>query len=68
MKGMGADETVVYTQKSVPEEVKRFAPDAIIDCVGGIERLYLAKRYITIVGDKTTRTAMGCERTSFHFG
>lgn len=34
---MGAGEVVDYTQKSVRDEVKRYHPDAIIDCVGGTE-------------------------------
>lgn len=56
---MGAGDVVDYTQKSVRDEVRRYEPDTIIDCVGGTECLDLAKRYITIVGDKTTRTSMG---------
>ncbi|KAI9725186.1 MAG: zinc ion binding [Chrysothrix sp. TS-e1954] len=58
-KEMGADEVVDYTTESVYERVRDFAPDAIIDCVGGTECLGLAKRYVTIVGDKTTRSSVG---------
>jgi len=56
---MGADEIIDYTSSSVPERVKAFAPDAIIDCVGGTGCIGLAKRYVTIVGDKTSRATMG---------
>lgn len=59
VKTMGADNVVDYTQQSVLEEVHRWAPDAIIDCVGGTECLNLAPRYVTIVGDKTSRLSMG---------
>lgn len=59
VRSMGAGTVVDYTSQSVREEVKRWGPDAIIDCVGGTECLDLAKRYITIVGDKTSRSSMG---------
>ncbi|SMQ46437.1 unnamed protein product [Zymoseptoria tritici ST99CH_3D1] len=60
---MGADEIIDYTMSSVPEGVKRFQPDAIIDCVGGVECHGIAKRYVTIVGDKTSRLSMGGSMT-----
>src|SRR6202012_2118038 len=41
------------------DRVRTAKPYAIIDCVGGTECLGIAERYVTIVGDKTTRTAMG---------
>lgn len=56
---MGASEIIDYTSTSVPETVKAFAPDAIIDCVGGTECIGIAGRYVTIVGDKTNRMSMG---------
>lgn len=70
VRGMvGADDVVDYTLStttsggaaaaSVPERVKAFAPDGIIDCVGGTECLGIARRYVTIVGDKTNRMSMG---------
>lgn len=58
-KTLGADEVVDYTKSSVREGVKAFKPDAIIDDVGGTECLGIAKRYVTIVGDKTGRQSMG---------
>lgn len=56
---MGADEVVDYTVESVPDRVRAWKPDAIVDCVGGTECLSIAKRYVTIVGDKTARSTMG---------
>lgn len=32
---MGASEIIDYTSTNVPEKVKAFAPDAVVDCVGG---------------------------------
>lgn len=59
VRSMGASDVIDYTTTSVPERVRAFAPDAIIDCVGGTECLGIAKRYVTIVGDKTNRLSMG---------
>ncbi|KAF2432379.1 NAD(P)-binding protein [Tothia fuscella] len=59
VKSMGASEVVDYTQESVPDRIRAAKPDAIIDCVGGTECLGIAKRYVTIVGDKTSRNTMG---------
>ncbi|KAH6645899.1 hypothetical protein BKA67DRAFT_663778 [Truncatella angustata] len=59
VRGMGADDIVDYTTTSVPTKVKAFDPDAIIDYVGGTECVGLARRYATVVGDKTNRMAMG---------
>ena len=56
---MGADEVVDYTVESVSERVRAWKPDAIVDCVGGTECLGIARRYVSIVGDKTARTTMG---------
>jgi NADPH:quinone reductase-like Zn-dependent oxidoreductase len=59
VKSMGAAKVVDYTSENVPEAVRAFAPDAIVDCVGGTECLGIARRYVTIVGDKTSRSSMG---------
>ena len=61
VKSLGADEIVDYTTgpNAVVDAVKVFKPNAIIDCVGGIETIGLAKHYVTIVGDKTSRSSMG---------
>jgi NADPH:quinone reductase-like Zn-dependent oxidoreductase len=59
VSSLGAQKVVDYTSTSVPDAVRDFAPDAIIDCVGGTETLGIAKRYVTIVGDKTSRSSMG---------
>lgn len=56
---LGADIVVDYTKQDVVAEVKKFKPDAVIDDVGGTECIGISKRYISIVGDKTTRTTMG---------
>lgn len=63
VRSMGARETVDYTAESVPDRLREFAPDVIIDCVGGTECLGIAKRYVTIVGDKTNRYTMGGANT-----
>lgn len=62
---LGADEVVDYTKQNVREEVRKFKPDAIIDNVGGTECVGLSKRYIGIVGDKTSRVSMGGPLTYF---
>jgi hypothetical protein len=56
---MGTDEVIEYTVESVRDRVRAWKPDAIVDCVGGTECLGIAKRYVTIVGDKTARSTMG---------
>lgn len=63
VRGMGAGEIVDYTAESVPDRLKGFKPDVVIDCVGGTECLGIAKRYVTIVGDKTNRYTMGGANT-----
>jgi NADPH:quinone reductase-like Zn-dependent oxidoreductase len=57
----GADEVIDYTTSldAVSSAVSTFRPHAIIDCVGGTECIGLAKKYVTIVGDKTSRSSMG---------
>ena len=61
VRGMGANETVDYTSspEAVVDAVTAFKPNAIIDCVGGTECIGLAPQYVTIVGDKTSRSSMG---------
>lgn len=66
---LGADEHVDYTSvKSVRSAIQAFEPDAVIDCVGGTECIGLpsSKRYVTIVGDKTSRTQMGGPATYYN--
>lgn len=61
VKGLGATEIVDYTTSpiSVVDAVKKFSPHAIADCVGGTDCIGLAPQYVTIVGDKTSRSSMG---------
>jgi NADPH:quinone reductase-like Zn-dependent oxidoreductase len=59
VKSMGATSVVDYNTNDVAQAVQQFDPAAIIDCVGGTSCLGLAKRYVTIVGDKTGRDSMG---------
>ncbi|PNS17541.1 Zinc-type alcohol dehydrogenase-like protein [Sphaceloma murrayae] len=59
VRSMGADEVIDYTTTNVPGSLGEWRPDAIMDCVGGTECIGLADRYVTIVGDKTSRSAMG---------
>lgn len=63
-----ADEHVDYTTQNVRQEVTKFAPEAVIDCVGGTECVGLpsSKRYVTIVGDKTSRSSMGGPATYYN--
>lgn len=63
VRSMGAAEVVDYTTSRVSHRVREFAPDAIIDFVGGTECLGIANRYVTVVGDKTNRMAMGGRST-----
>lgn len=59
VRSIGADTVIDYTTTEVSEQVKAFAPDAVLDFVGGVECLGLAGRYVTVVGDKTSRFAIG---------
>ena len=59
VSSLGASKVVDYTKYNVGDAVRDFAPAAIIDCVGGTECLGIAPRYVTIVGDKTSRSTMG---------
>ena len=59
VKSMGATFVVDYKTNDVTQTVREFGPAAIIDCIGGTACIGLAKRYVTIVGDKTSRDTMG---------
>ncbi|KAI4791658.1 GroES-like protein, partial [Aureobasidium sp. EXF-8845] len=59
VKSMGATSEVDYNTDDVAQAVREYSPAAIIDCVGGTSCIGLAKRYVTIVGDKTGRDSMG---------
>ncbi|KAH0173286.1 NAD(P)-binding protein, partial [Aureobasidium melanogenum] len=59
VKSMGATSVVDYKTGDVAQAVRDFGPAAIIDCVGGTSCIGLAKRYVTIVGDKTGRDSVG---------
>ncbi|KAF2500551.1 GroES-like protein [Lophium mytilinum] len=71
VREMGADEVVDYTSEFVGQALLEGLPagrqyDLYIDCVGGTEifedlytLLHPNAAYVTIVGDKTRRTAMG---------
>ncbi|KAK7023940.1 putative alcohol dehydrogenase protein [Favolaschia claudopus] len=65
VRSLGASEIVDYTKTDVRQGVKALEPDAIIDCVGGKECVGIAKRYVTIVGDKTDRLSPGGMYTYF---
>ncbi|KAI7553163.1 NAD(P)-binding protein [Hortaea werneckii] len=64
-----ADAHVDYTTQNVRSEVSKFEPVAVVDCVGGTECIGLpsSKRYISIVGDKTSRSSMGGPYTYYNF-
>lgn len=64
-----ADEHVDYTAQKVRDSVAKFAPDAVIDCVGGTDCIALpsSKCYLSIVGDKTGRATMGGPYTYYDF-
>lgn len=64
-RSFGADEIIDYTTEDVPAAVKAAKADSIIDCVGGTSCVGLAGRYVTIVGDKTSRLSMGGRNTYF---
>lgn len=61
VKSRGADTVVDYTTSptAVADAVRDFQPNAIIDCVGGVDCIGLAPQYVTIVGDKTSRSSLG---------
>ena len=61
VSSLGADEVVDYTTSpdAVVNGVRAFSPGAVIDCVGGTDCIGIAPQYVTIVGDKTSRSSMG---------
>ncbi|KAH6648276.1 chaperonin 10-like protein [Truncatella angustata] len=61
VRHLGANEVVDYTVSpdAVYSAVYAFKPDAVVDCVGGTDCIGLAKRYVTIVGDKILRSSVG---------
>jgi len=65
---LNADAHVDYTTQNVRQEIQKFEPEAVIDCVGGTGCVGLpsSKRYVTIVGDKTGRTSMGGPYTYYN--
>ncbi|BEI81566.1 hypothetical protein CcaverHIS002_0207260 [Cutaneotrichosporon cavernicola] len=82
VKSLGADEIIDYTTQNVPQAalMSRYAPYAVVlDCVGGtdllpdLDNLLLDSPqrpelgiYVTIVGDKTSRDAMGGAATNLY--
>ena len=79
VRGLGADEVIDYGKQDVATALLNLRPngkkyDLYVDCVGGTEifkhwydLLHKAGAYITIVGDKTSRTAMGGPLTYFTY-
>lgn len=79
VKRMGADEVIDYSSQDVTKALLENRPDGLkydlyVDCVGGTELfahwhdlLHKHGSYVTIVGDKTSRTAMGGPLTYFTY-
>ncbi|KAL5121120.1 hypothetical protein ACEQ8H_000971 [Pleosporales sp. CAS-2024a] len=79
VKDLGADKVIDYGQQDVAKTLLDGRPggkkyDLYIDCVGGTdmfahwtELLHSYGAYITIVGDKTSRVAMGGPATYFTY-
>ena len=79
VKSLGADEVIDYSKQDVAQTLLDSRPDGkkydlYVDCVGGTEMfahwhdlLHRDGAYITIVGDKTSRTAMGGPLTYFTY-
>ena len=79
VRALGADEVIDYATQDVPASLLSKRPrgsqfDLYVDCVGGTEMfgcwtqlLHRSAAYITIVGDKTERTAMGGPLTYFTY-
>ncbi|KAL1601698.1 hypothetical protein SLS60_006613 [Paraconiothyrium brasiliense] len=83
VKELGADDIIDYTTSNLPQALPNHMPgglrfDLYIDCVGGTEMfgiwvgalvniLHKEGAYITIVGDKTSRTVPGPPLTYFTY-
>ncbi|USP73362.1 hypothetical protein yc1106_00636 [Curvularia clavata] len=79
VRDLGADEVIDYATQDVPQSLLSKRPqgnkfDLYVDCVGGTEMfeywtqlLHRNAAYVTIVGDKTERTAMGGPLTYFTY-
>ena len=79
VRGLSADEVIDYAKQDVAETLLASKPegrkyDLYVDCVGGTQMfehwyklLHNDAAYITIVGDKTSRTAMGGPLTYFTY-
>ncbi|KAF2443937.1 GroES-like protein [Karstenula rhodostoma CBS 690.94] len=79
VRGLGADDIIDYTTSNVPQALLNHRPkglkfDLYIDCVGGTEMfgnwkeiIHKEGAYITIVGDKTSRTVPGPPLTYFTY-
>lgn len=79
VRSLGADEVIDYSKQDVAATLLASRPegkkyDLYVDCVGGTqifehwyELLHKGAAYITIVGDKTSRTAMGGPLTYFTY-
>ncbi|KAH9880056.1 hypothetical protein J1614_002081 [Plenodomus biglobosus] len=79
VKELGADEVIDYRSQDVPATLlsgtrEGTKYDLYVDCVGGTEifhhwydLLHTSGAYVTIVGDKTSRTAMGGPLTYFTY-
>ncbi|KAK3705620.1 zinc ion binding [Vermiconidia calcicola] len=69
LNDLKVDTHVDYTSQNVRQAMSEFAPDAVIDCVGGTECIGLPTswRYISIVGDKTGRSSMGGPYTYYDY-
>ncbi|KAJ4348128.1 uncharacterized protein N0V89_009500 [Didymosphaeria variabile] len=79
VRELGADDIIDYTTSNVPQALPNHMPgglkfDLYIDCVGGTEMfgnwkeiLHKEGAYITIVGDKTSRTVPGPPLTYFTY-
>ncbi|KAJ4990790.1 zinc-dependent acohol dehydrogenase (reticulon-4-interacting protein 1) [Stagonosporopsis vannaccii] len=79
VRGLGADDVVDYATQDVKAALLGKRPagrkyDLYVDCVGGTdmfacwrELLHRDAAYVTIVGDKTSRTALGGPLTYFTY-
>lgn len=79
VRSLGADEVIDYSAQDVARMLRQGRPqgkkyDLYVDCVGGTELfkhwhelLHRDAAYVTIVGDKTSRIAMGGPLTYFTY-